>query len=114
MSDCLFCRIAAKEIPAKVVFEDDLVLAFDDIRPQAPVHTLVIPKAHYASLAEVPAEKSELLGLLLARARDVAAAKGLAPTGYRIVLNTGRDSGQDVFHIHFHVLGGRRMTWPPG
>jgi histidine triad (HIT) family protein len=114
MSDCLFCRIAAKEIPAKIVYEDDRLLAFDDIRPQAPVHTLIIPKEHFASLNDVPEDRSELLGSILAAARKIAAGKGVAASGYRIVLNTARDSGQDVFHIHFHLLGGRRMTWPPG
>jgi len=114
MEDCIFCKIAAKKIPAKVVYEDDRILAFDDIRPQAPIHTLIIPKDHFASLADVPAERSDLLADILMAARRVAAGKGLATSGYRIVLNTGRDSGQDVFHIHFHLLGGRRMTWPPG
>jgi len=114
MSDCLFCRIAAKQIPAKAVYEDDLIFAFDDIRPQAPVHTLIIPKAHFASLNDVPASQSGLLGHILAKAPEIAAAKGIDIRGYRIVLNTGPDSGQDVFHIHFHLLGGRRMTWPPG
>jgi len=114
MSDCLFCRIVAKEIPARIVFEDESILAFDDIRPQAPTHTLIIPKAHYASLNEVPAEQADLLARILLRAREIAAAKGIGTSGYRIVLNTARDSGQEVFHLHFHVLGGRRMAWPPG
>ncbi len=114
MTDCLFCRIAAKAIPAKIVYEDDLILAFDDIRPQAPVHTLIIPKEHFASLNEVPADRSGLLSHILLKARDIAAGKGVAATGYRLVLNTARDSGQEVFHIHFHVLGGRPMRWPPG
>jgi len=114
MTDCLFCKIAAKKIPAKIVYEDDLVLAFEDIRPQAPTHLLIIPKEHFASLNDVPDEKESLLGRILARARRVAAAKGLSATGFRVVLNTGPDSGQDVFHLHFHLLGGRKMTWPPG
>jgi histidine triad (HIT) family protein len=114
MTDCLFCRIVAKEIPARIVFEDDSILAFDDIRPQAPTHTLIIPKTHYASLNEVPAEQADLLARILLRAREIAAAKGIGASGYRIVLNTARDSGQEVFHLHFHVLGGRRMAWPPG
>lgn len=114
MTDCLFCRIVAKEIPARIVFEDESILAFDDIRPQAPTHTLIIPKAHYASLNEVPAEQADLLAHILLQAREIAAAKGIGTSGYRIVLNTARDSGQDVFHVHFHVLGGRRMAWPPG
>jgi histidine triad (HIT) family protein len=114
MDDCLFCKIAARTIPAKVVYEDDRILAFDDIRPQAPVHTLIIPKAHYASLNEVPEGEGSLLAHILLKAREIAAAKGVAETGYRVVLNTARDSGQEVYHIHFHVLGGRRMAWPPG
>jgi histidine triad (HIT) family protein len=114
MNDCLFCKIAAKAIPAKIVYEDDRILAFDDIRPQAPVHTLIIPKEHFASLNEVPAEKADLLAYILIKAREIAAAKGVGATGYRMVLNTARDSGQEVFHIHFHILGGRPMHWPPG
>ncbi|MCX6559532.1 MAG: histidine triad nucleotide-binding protein [Candidatus Aminicenantes bacterium] len=114
MNDCLFCKIAAKAIPAKIVYEDERILAFDDIRPQAPVHTLIIPKEHFASLNDVPAEKADLLAAILIKAREIAAAKGVGATGYRLVLNTARDSGQEVFHIHFHVLGGRPMHWPPG
>jgi histidine triad (HIT) family protein len=114
MDNCLFCRIAGKEIPAKIVYEDEKFLAFEDIRPQAPVHVLLIPKVHFASLNEAPAGAESLLGEILLRARDIAREKGIGSSGYRIVLNTARDSGQDVFHIHFHLLGGRRMTWPPG
>jgi histidine triad (HIT) family protein len=114
MTDCLFCKIVAKKIPAKIAFEDDRVLAFEDIGPMAPVHTLIIPKEHFASLNEVPAGKGDLLGHLLSEARRIAAEKGLAETGYRLVLNTGPDSGQAVPHLHLHLLGGRRMTWPPG
>jgi histidine triad (HIT) family protein len=114
MGDCLFCKIIDKTIPAKIVYEDERLLAFDDIRPQAPVHTLIIPKEHLASLNDVPEDRSDLLGAILGAARKIAAEKGVAASGYRIVLNTARDSGQEVFHIHFHLLGGRRMTWPPG
>ena len=114
MDDCIFCRIAAKEIPARIVYEDDEILAFDDIHPKAPVHVLIIPKEHFASLNELPEDREGLLGQVLVKARAIAAAKGIGESGYRIVLNTARDSGQDVFHIHFHLLGGRRMTWPPG
>jgi histidine triad (HIT) family protein len=113
-ADCLFCRIARKEMPAKILFENERVLAFEDIRPRAPVHVLVIPKDHFASLNDVPAGAEALLGEILLEAREIARAKGIGETGYRIVLNTARDSGQEVFHIHVHVLGGRRMTWPPG
>lgn len=114
MEDCLFCKIIRGEIPAQPVYEDDLIFAFDDINPQAPVHTLVIPKEHYSSLNEVPEDKGSLLGHILQECREIAAMKGIGESGYRIVLNTARDSGQEVFHIHFHILGGRRMTWPPG
>jgi histidine triad (HIT) family protein len=114
MNECIFCKIINGKIPAKVVYEDDIALAFDDINPQAPVHVLLIPKEHYASLNDIPKEKKDLLGHLLLKARHVAQQKGVKENGYRIVLNTAKDSGQDVFHIHFHVLGGRRMTWPPG
>lgn len=114
MTDCIFCKIVGKEIPAQIVYEDDRILAFDDIRPQAPVHVLVIPKDHFASLNEVPEESRGLLGEILVKAREIARRKEVETTGYRIVLNTARDSGQDVFHIHFHLLGGRSMTWPPG
>jgi len=114
MEGCIFCRIAAKEIPASVVYEDTEMLAFDDISPKAPVHVLLIPKEHFASLNELPAGREGLLGRMLEKARAVAEARGVAKSGYRVVLNTARDAGQDVFHIHFHVLGGRKMTWPPG
>ncbi len=112
--DCLFCRIVRRELPAKIVYEDERVLAFEDARPQAPIHTLVIPKEHIASLNEAPEGAEALLGELVLRAREIAKAKGISARGYRIVLNTARDSGQAVFHIHFHLLGGRRMAWPPG
>jgi histidine triad (HIT) family protein len=112
--DCLFCRIVRREAPAKIIYEDERVLAFEDINPKAPVHTLVIPKVHIASLNEAPEGSEALLGELLFRARALAKEKGVAAKGYRIVLNTARDSGQAVFHIHFHLLGGRAMLWPPG
>ncbi len=111
---CLFCRVARRESPARILFETDEVLAFEDVNPQAPVHALVIPKTHIASLNEAPEGSEELLGRLLFAARRVAREKEIDRTGYRIVLNTGPDSGQAVFHIHFHVLGGRHLHWPPG
>ena len=111
---CLFCRIVRKEIPARIVFENERLLAFEDIRPRAPVHVLIIPKAHFASLDDAPEGSEALLGEILLRARALAREKGVGETGYRVVLNTGRDSGQEVFHIHFHVLGGRPLHWPPG
>jgi histidine triad (HIT) family protein len=114
MDTCLFCRIVKKEILAKVVYEDEKFLVFEDIRPQAPVHLLLIPKTHFASLNDAPEGAKGLLGEILFRAREIAREKGVGTTGYRIVLNTARDSGQEVFHIHFHLLGGRPMKWPPG
>ena len=114
MDDCIFCKIIAKKIPAKIVYEDEKILAFDDIRPQAPTHTLIITKEHYAALPDVPAKKADLIAHIFAVAPRIAESRGIDRTGYRIVLNTGIDAGQDVFHIHFHLLGGRRMAWPPG
>lgn len=114
MSDCLFCRVVAKTIPAKVVHEDDHTLAFDDIHPQAPVHTLVIPKRHVASIQDLGEADQALLAQLLLSCTKVATHKGLADSGFRLVANTGRQGGQTVFHLHFHVLGGRYMAWPPG
>ena len=111
---CLFCRIARKELPAAVLFENERILAFEDIRPRAPVHILVIPKVHFASLNEAPEGSEALLGEILSTARTVARQKGIDGSGYRVVLNTGPNSGQEIFHIHFHVLGGRPMAWPPG
>ena len=111
-SDCLFCRIIRREIPATIVREDADTLAFRDIDPKAPTHVLVIPKAHVASLNE--ATDAAMLGQLLLVARDIAAAEGVDASGYRTVLNTGHDSGQTVHHVHVHLLGGRHMKWPPG
>lgn len=112
MPDCLFCRIAAGEIPATIVRRAPGMLAFRDINPQAPIHLLVIPTRHVASLEQ--ADDPALLGALLGFARDVAREAGVAGPGYRVVLNTNRDGGQTVAHLHAHVLGGRPMTWPPG
>ena len=114
MSDCLFCKIGSGQIPAKVVMQDDEVLAFDDVNPQAPVHVLVIPKRHVADLNDADVGDQALLGRLLEAAALVARKKGIAEAGYRVVANTGRDGGQTVFHLHLHVLGGRPMAWPPG
>jgi histidine triad (HIT) family protein len=111
---CLFCKIAAKQIPAKVVFEDEVLLAFQDINPVAPTHVLIIPKQHLGSLDEAKAEHTELLGKLLLAASRAASMAGIAQSGYRVVANTGPDAGQSVFHLHVHVLGGRPMSWPPG
>ena len=114
MDNCIFCKIINKEVPSKIVYEDERVLAFDDINPRAPIHVLLISKEHFGTLNEIPEEKKDILSHLLLIARQIAQEKGIAENGYRIVLNTERDSGQVVFHIHFHLLGGRRMKWPPG
>ncbi len=114
MSDCLFCKIGSGQISAKVVMQDDEVLAFDDVNPQAPVHVLVIPKRHVADLNDADVGDQALLGRLLEATTLVARKKGIAEAGYRVVANTGQDGGQTVFHLHLHVLGGRHMAWPPG
>jgi histidine triad (HIT) family protein len=114
MTDCLFCKIVQKTIPAKIVHEDDRALAFDDINPQAPVHTLIIPKKHVAALQDCGEQDSDLLTHLLITCTNIAKQKGVAESGYRIVTNTGRAAGQTVFHLHLHVLGGRHLSWPPG
>jgi histidine triad (HIT) family protein len=113
-SDCLFCRIARGEIPATLVHIDDQVVAFRDISPQAPVHVLVIPKEHLASLDATDATHRELLGKLQLTAAEIARKEGIAEGGYRTVLNVGADGGQTVHHIHLHLLGGRALAWPPG
>ena len=112
--DCLFCRVAAGDVPATVRHSGPDVLAFDDINPQAPVHVLVIPREHISSLDDAVEGHRLLLGDLLLAARDVARERGLAEGGYRTVINTGADGGQSVHHIHVHVLGGRALSWPPG
>jgi histidine triad (HIT) family protein len=112
VTDCLFCKIAKKEMKADVVTETDRFLAFRDINPQAPTHILVIPKQHISSLNDATDPTS--LGDLLLLARDVARQDGLPDEGYRVVINTNAGAGQTVFHLHAHVLGGRRMKWPPG
>jgi histidine triad (HIT) family protein len=112
MTDCLFCKIAQGQIPSRTVSGDDRFLAFHDIDPKAPTHVLVIPRRHVVSLDD--ADDPELLGGLLAYVRRVARDLGVAESGYRTVLNTRRDGGQSVDHLHAHILGGRRMTWPPG
>lgn len=109
---CIFCKVAAGEIPAAVVKRGDGLVAFKDINPQAPTHLLVIPRDHVASLNDVT--DASLLGRLVAFARDAAREVGLAERGYRLVINTNADGGQTVFHLHVHVLGGRPMVWPPG
>ena len=114
MSDCLFCKMVAGEIQPDVVFEDDDVLAFRDVNPQAPLHVLVIPKAHIKTTNDLNAENVGLVGKMLLAARQIAMDEGVADAGYRMVMNCNADAGQSVYHIHLHVLAGRPMHWPPG
>ena len=114
MADCLFCKIAAGDIPSNKLFEDDQLLAFYDIDPQAPVHFLVIPKKHIDSAAVLTEDDAALLGHIYAVIAQPAARLGIAENGYRVVTNVGADGGQSVKHLHFHVLAGRSLAWPPG
>jgi len=112
MSDCIFCRIARREIPSNIVYESDDCVAFRDVNPQAPVHILVVPREHVPSLSET--SDASLVGRLSIVAAELAKKEGIADSGYRTVINTNSDAGQTVFHIHLHLLGGRPMGWPPG
>lgn len=114
MVDCIFCKIAAGEIPARIVYDDEHVLAFRDIHPQAPVHVIVIPKRHIRTLNDLGPEDAGLIGQLFLAARQVASDLGVADSGYRTLINCNRDGGQYVFHVHMHLLAGRMMGWPPG
>ncbi|MBO5743738.1 MAG: histidine triad nucleotide-binding protein [Clostridia bacterium] len=114
MSDCLFCKIVAGEIPSDKVYEDDKVLAFNDIDPQAPVHFLVIPKEHIKSSAQITADNSHIVAHIFEVIAKIAADKGISENGFRVVTNCGKDGGQTVGHLHFHVLAGRNIGWPPG
>ena len=114
MNDCLFCKIVKREIPASIVYEDDRVLAFNDINPQAPTHILVIPKQHVATLNDLSPDHDAMVGELVRRAAAIAKDRGLSAGGFRTVFNTNREAGQTVFHVHLHLIGGRRLTWPPG
>jgi histidine triad (HIT) family protein len=114
MESCIFCRIAAGTAPAKVVLEDDEIVAFHDLTPRAPTHVLVIPRRHIVSLAHATGEDGDTLGKLLLAAAEVARRTGIADAGYRVVTNSGAGAGQSVAHVHLHVLGGRRFAWPPG
>jgi histidine triad (HIT) family protein len=111
---CLFCRIIAGEIPARIVHQDADLVAFEDINPQAPLHVLVVPRRHIATLNDLDAGADALVGQLVRRAAAIAAARGVAEGGYRTVFNCNADAGQSVFHMHLHVLGGRTLAWPPG
>ena len=112
--NCLFCKIIEKKIPAKIVYEDEQVLAFEDINPQSPVHILVIPKKHIPTTLDISADENDLVGEMVQAANRIARDKGVAERGFRLVMNCNKESGQTVFHIHLHLLAGRKMHWPPG
>jgi len=112
--DCLFCKIANNQIPAKMIYEDTDLIAFRDINPQAPTHILIVPRRHIATLNDLADTDTELAGKMLQQAKSLAKAEGIAESGYRTVFNCNADGGQSVYHIHLHLLGGRRLAWPPG
>src|SRR5436190_19782867 len=113
-NSCLFCRIVAGEIPGSIVYEDERVLAFNDINPQGPTHVLVVPKKHIASLNDLTPGDDQIVGEVVRRAAAIASERGIAENGFRTVFNTNRGAGQTVFHIHLHLIGGRSLHWPPG
>lgn len=114
MSNCLFCRIVRRDIPASIVYEDEQLLAFNDIEPRAPTHVLIIPKRHIEGVDALAESDDALVGAMFRAAASIARSRGVAETGYRTVFNTNRDAGQTVFHLHLHLLGGRALAWPPG
>ena len=114
MENCLFCKIAEGQIPGNIVYQDEDVVAFADINPQAPYHILLVPRRHIASMADLTLEDGPILAKLFMVATKLAHERGLEERGYRFVTNVGPDAGQSVFHLHFHLLGGRKFTWPPG
>jgi histidine triad (HIT) family protein len=111
---CLFCSIAKKQIPSKIVYEDDSVLAFEDVKPQAPVHILIIPKRHIENTSDLSEKEAALAGHLVVTAKKIAEKYSVDTSGYRIVLNCNKDAGQEVLHLHLHLMGGRKFSWPPG
>ena len=114
MNECLFCAIVEGSVKAQIVYQDDQVLAFKDIAPKAPVHILIIPRKHLAGVSNVTDQDRAVIGRIFEIAAQLARQQGIADSGYRIVVNSGADAGQSVFHLHYHLLGGRRMSWPPG
>ena len=113
-SDCLFCKIIAAEIPAEIVYESPDAIAFRDINPQAPTHVLIVPRRHIATINDLENSDTDAVGQLFLAARDIASQEGFADDGYRVTMNCNAAAGQTVFHIHLHLLGGRKFTWPPG
>jgi len=114
MSPCLFCQIINGELNASIVYQDERIIAFDDVNPQGPTHVLIVPRRHIASLNDLTEEDDQLVGELVRRAAAIAKSRGIANAGFRTVFNTNREAGQTVFHIHLHLIGGRTLHWPPG
>jgi histidine triad (HIT) family protein len=114
MAKCIFCEIISRNIPSSIVYEDEKVIAIDDINPQAPVHVLIIPKKHIPTIVDLRENEDELMGYLVKVARDIAIKKGIAERGFRLIFNCNSESGQTIYHIHLHLIGGRVMGWPPG
>lgn len=114
MSNCIFCKIISGEIPAKKVFENDNIIAFNDINPEAPVHILIIPKKHIASVNDITEQDINIIGEIFLAAKEIAKSQGVSEDGYRVVTNCGEKAGQSVQHLHYHLLGGRNLKWPPG
>ncbi len=114
MENCIFCKIIRGEIPSKKVFEDDQILVIEDITPQAPIHLLIIPKKHFVNSLDMSAQDDEVVGYVFRKAGEIARQKGVDESGFRLVQNNGAGAGQSVFHIHFHLLAGRNLSWPPG
>ncbi len=113
-ADCLFCKIIKKEIPSNIIYEDDLMIAFDDINPKAPIHKLIIPKEHIETINDLTPENNVLIGKMTQTAKNLAKKFNIDETGYRLVFNCNANAGQEVYHIHLHLLGGRQFAWPPG
>lgn len=111
---CIFCKIIRKEIPAKIIYDNGNVIAFEDIKPQAPVHTIIIPKSHIEKVSDIKKKNAGIIGHLILAANEIAEKNNIQESGYRIVINCNKDAGQAVFHLHLHLLGGRPMAWPPG
>lgn len=111
---CLFCRIIKQEIPAKIIYQDDILLAFHDIHPQAPIHVLIVPRMHIETINELHHEDRKLVGDMVLKAKDIAKTLGISADGYRLIFNCNKNGGQEIYHIHLHLFGGRQMQWPPG